>query len=395
MALRVAIVHSFYDSVRPSGENTQVQAEVQALDRAGVEVGLFGIHTDDAGGECFYRLRSAARVATGRGRSPLSALDAFSPDLVHVHNLFPNFGRRWVRRLKVPLVVTLHNFRFVCANGLLFRDGGPCTDCVARGPWPGLRHRCYRGSRAATLPLAVAQLGGPAADPVLARADSILCLSDRQREILVGAGIAPERLVDWSNFLPPPLDPGGDATVRSGRPREGCLYVGRLTPEKGAVDLAASWQGDHVLRVVGDGPQLGQLHRVAVGRPVEVVGPVPRPMVMDLMSRSAALALPGGLPDVSPLVYVEALACGLPVIARQVSDVAARVQRDRAGVVVDEVEEAPDAVTQLVADADLPRRCRAAYEARYTAEAWTERTLDLYGSLARGRRRQPTRSTSR
>jgi glycosyltransferase involved in cell wall biosynthesis len=381
MVLRVAVVHSFYRSAHPSGENVQVTSEVEALQRAGVEVGLLAARTDDLAGGWAYRWRSAARVATGRGASPRRALTSFAPDLVHVHNLFPNLGRRWVQQVDVPLVATLHNFRFVCANGLLFRDGRPCDDCVTGGPAHGLRHRCYRGSAAATLPLTLAQRRGPEADPVLARADRILCLSRRQRHILTAAGLAADRLVDGDNFLPASLDPGRPAATGPGRRRDGCLYVGRLTPEKGAVELAAGWRGDHVLRIVGDGPQMDEVRRAASGRPVEVLGPLARPAVLDLMGRSAALALPGAWPEVAPLAVVEALASGLPVVARRLSDLAARVEGDGVGAAVDEVADVPTAVASLADDDVLPARCRAVFEARHSEAAWIARALALYAEL--------------
>jgi hypothetical protein len=84
------MVHSFYSSAQPSGENTVVLNEVDALRRAGHEVALFAAHTDELEGEVFYKLRSGMRVATGYGRNPLKAINDFSPDVVHVHNLFPN-----------------------------------------------------------------------------------------------------------------------------------------------------------------------------------------------------------------------------------------------------------------------------------------------------------------
>ncbi len=83
------MVHSFYSSAQPSGENTVVLNEVEALRRAGHEVALFAAHTDELEGEVFYKLRSGMRVATGYGRNPLKAINEFSPDVVHVHNLFP------------------------------------------------------------------------------------------------------------------------------------------------------------------------------------------------------------------------------------------------------------------------------------------------------------------
>ncbi|MCO7108604.1 hypothetical protein NIA69_04775 [Gemmiger formicilis] len=51
----------------------------------------------------------------------------------------------------MPVVLTLHNFRLFCPNGILLRDGRVCEDCPHHGLHCALRHRCYRGSRAQTL----------------------------------------------------------------------------------------------------------------------------------------------------------------------------------------------------------------------------------------------------
>src|SRR5262249_58551135 len=51
----------------------------------------------------------------------------------------------------VPVVQTLHNYRLLCANGNLLRDGRICEECVPRGPWHAVRYGCYRGSRAQTI----------------------------------------------------------------------------------------------------------------------------------------------------------------------------------------------------------------------------------------------------
>jgi hypothetical protein len=93
IAVRIAMVHSFYSSSQPSGENTVVLNEVDALRRAGHEVALFAAHTDELEGEVFYKLRSGLRVATGYGRNPLKAIKDFSPDVVHVHNIHRPISR--------------------------------------------------------------------------------------------------------------------------------------------------------------------------------------------------------------------------------------------------------------------------------------------------------------
>ena len=87
-------------------------------------------------------------------------------------------------------MATLHNFRSVCANGLLFRDGSTCTACVNGNTLPALRHGCYRGSRPASIPLAIHNAGGLSRSRLLGRADRVIVLSERSRQILSGAGPA-------------------------------------------------------------------------------------------------------------------------------------------------------------------------------------------------------------
>ena len=155
-SFRIAIVHSFYSSRVPSGENTVVETQLRALLRGGHKVELFAAHTDELEQRPLYRLSSSLRVSLGVGRSPLPELEDFAPEVIHVHNLFPNWGSRWVGSLETPFVATLHNFRTICANGLLFRDDSVCTLCPDGNSRSAVRYACYRDSRIATAPLAFA-----------------------------------------------------------------------------------------------------------------------------------------------------------------------------------------------------------------------------------------------
>jgi glycosyltransferase involved in cell wall biosynthesis len=380
--LKVALVHSFYSSDQPSGENTQVESEHAALRRAGVDARIFSASTTDLEARPLYSTRAAARVATGRGRSPTRGLRAFAPDIVHVHNLFPNFGRAWVGGLDVPLVVTLHNYRSVCASATLFRDGHVCTDCPDGRRWSGLRHRCYRGSFLATAPLSIAQRRGPAADPVLARADRVLCLSLRQQAILVRAGVDADRLLPWTNFLPEVLQPPRPLARRRGS-APSMLYVGRLTPEKGCLEMVRAWPTELPLRIVGDGVQAEEVRQEAEHRRIEIDARLPRAAVLQMMLQSDALMVPSACPEGLPLVFLEALACGLPVVVRRDCDLAERVRGAKLGAVVDRVEDMPTAALRLVqSDRDqCAERCRWEYVTNFTERSWVERTIGLYQLL--------------
>jgi glycosyltransferase involved in cell wall biosynthesis len=371
--VKIAVAHSFYGSGQPSGENEVVRDQVRALRAAGHEVELFAAHTDELSRDPLYPLRAAVRVAAGCGGSPLRGLRQYAPDVVHVHNLFPNFGRSWVREWEGPLVATLHNYRPLCAAGILYREGAECTRCLDGDRWAGLRHGCYRGSRVATLPLAWAGRRGAAADPLLCRADRLVVLSALSRRIYMRAGVPGERLALVPNFV--------DAPRRDEvRPDDAGRWVvaARLTAEKGVLELLRQWPDGAPLDVVGDG-DLSDACRAAAPSSVRFLGLLERAELRRRLPSWRGMVFCSRVYENMPLVYIESLAAGLPVLAFAGSSVAESVHETATGLVTR--WEQPLAPVLAEASARFPglrSRCREVYEEHFTERAWTSRTAEVY-----------------
>jgi glycosyltransferase involved in cell wall biosynthesis len=367
--LRVAVVHSFYGTAQPSGENEVVLAQVEALGAGGVEVAVFAQHTDARQLRRGHAPRAAIEVALGVGPDPTQELARFRPDVVHVHNLFPNYGTRWVGHLPVPVVATLHNYRSLCAKGTLYRDGHLCTECVDHSPVRGLVHACYRGSRAATAPITVAQTHSY---PWLPAADRFVVLSGLQRRLLAAGGVPEQAMIEIPNCLPAVLDGGaGDGAGP-------WLFVGRMDVEKGVQRIMDTWPRDVPLDVVGDGPLRDDVERWAIGRRVRVLGRMPRLAVQEQIRRSRGLVFASRWPEPFGLVYLEALAAGTPVLAAPGTAVADLVEQDGTGTVTDDYARVAQVEEQLPA---LRAHVRQAFESRYTETVHTEAHLELYRRL--------------
>jgi glycosyltransferase involved in cell wall biosynthesis len=376
---RVAIVHSFYSSQQPSGENSAVRDQADALRAAGHDVTVVAANTDELVQKPGYALRAAARVATGRGRNPLTELEHLAPDVVHVHNLFPNFGTEWLEHWRGALVATVHNYRPVCASGTLFRDGKVCTRCPDGDRWAGLRHGCYRDSRTATIPLAWATRGGAAAHPVLRRADRIVVLSERSRDLYLRFGLSAERLALVPNFVDPPersrtgnpdIDPPGAI------PR--WLFIGRLSEEKGIVPLLLNWPQGERLDVIGSGPLESTCQQIAPEH-VRLLGSQPRERILNMLPGYTGLIFPSVWFECAPLVCQEALLSSVPILARAGSSVADSVRREGTGMVY----ETPEELTQALRNArtvfpGLREHCRRVYAERYTALSWSTAMAAVY-----------------
>ena len=163
--MKILIVHNYYGSSAPSGENKVFEAERAMLEKRGHEVAVYARHSDEVrNGNVIARLWGMVKGALCTVGNPFAARAVarkcreFKPDVVHFHNTFPLISPLAVRAVSkyAPVVMTLHNYRTACAAGVPTRDGKVCSLCLDKKcVWDGVRHRCYRGSLLATLPLAV------------------------------------------------------------------------------------------------------------------------------------------------------------------------------------------------------------------------------------------------
>jgi hypothetical protein len=95
--------------------------------------------------------------------------------------------------------------------------------------------------------------------------------------------------------------------------REGALFVGRLSAEKGVCALLRAWAKlDFPLGIAGDGPLLDETRKAAMAN-VEVLGGLPPEGVADRMSRVAFLVIPSECYEGFPMTLVEAFRQGLLV----------------------------------------------------------------------------------
>lgn len=304
--LRILQVHNRYRE--RGGEDAVADDEARLLQAAGhrVERYLRDNAEIDAIGPARAALQGIWSTQTARELADLARrCDA---QLVHVHNSFLRVSpsaHATAHGLGLPVLQTLHNHRLLCPQAMLLRDGRHCDDCVGRTPWPALRHGCWRGSRAATAAV-VAQLqwhrwrGTWSNDVTL-----YLALSEGARATFVRGGLPEARLRVHPNFAEGPTQPPEG-------PRDGVLFVGRLSPEKGTAALAACAAAGEALRVLGDGPE----RQALAGLPgLELLGRRGPDEVRQALSHASLLLMPSQAAESFPRVLAEAAACALPVLA--------------------------------------------------------------------------------
>jgi glycosyltransferase involved in cell wall biosynthesis len=319
--MRVLLVHNRYRTSAPSGEDAAVRNEERMLREGGVEVIAFDRCNDDVDDTtALARAAAAANTIWSRNsRSELrKVLRRVMPDVVHVHNTFSLLSPSIYGVCKsegLPVVQTLHNFRFFCPGGLFLRNGKPCEECLDQSLLQSVRHRCYRGSLAATATLASMLTLHRALGTYSQHIDRYIALTQFAARKMVKGGIAETKIVVKPNFVPNPPAPGGGTGGY-------VVYVGRLLEGKGTETLVSAWRQlpSIRLKIVGDGALRTNLESRARRDDlnIEFTGMQDRAAVLDAVANARLLIIPSEWYEGFPMVIAESFACGTPVLASRI-----------------------------------------------------------------------------
>ena len=273
------------------------------------------------------RARAAAGLLRG-GLDPgqvAARVRATNARVVHAHNLHPTLGWRALhaaRAAGASVVLHLHQYRTVCANGVTFTNGAQCTRCHGRNTLPGVIHNCREGRGEALAYGAALALWQRR---LIAQADAVIVPSEFARERLreLGAPLPWERV----HVLAPPLRefaPGSTAAHGTH-----ALVASRLAPEKGVeIAIDACRRAGRPLLIAGDGPELGRLRALAAGGDVTFAGHVGGERLAQLRAQAAVALVPSRSAETFGMAAAEAMAAGVPVVASAVGALKGLVDED-------------------------------------------------------------------
>jgi glycosyltransferase involved in cell wall biosynthesis len=384
--MRILMVHNRYQ--QEGGEDGVVRAEASLLHQNGHEVEFFEENNDSIVGRidalttatrCVYSVAAASEIR--------KRLSEFRPDLVHIHNFFPRLSpsvHYVCRRMHVPVVQTLHNYRLLCPASTLLRDGSICEECVGKVlSWPAVRYGCYRQSRIASAAVANMLFIHRLCATWARNVNRFIALTEFARQKFCAGGLPINKVVVKPNFV---LDDPGIGEGNGGY----ALFVGRLSEEKGLETLLNVWaqlKTKRLLKLVGDGPLASKVRDIVSTIPsIEWLGRHKKQEVYRLMADAAVLIFPSIWYEGFPLVLAEAFATGLPVIASRLGAMAEIVSDGKTGRLFTpgKVEELAEAVEWAFADRDRLHAMRSSvrneFECKYTAKSNYALLLDIYRS---------------
>ncbi len=141
------------------GADNATLATIAALREEGVDIECFARDSRDIGPGLAGRLRAFVDglYATEAVAAFNRRLDAFRPDLVHVHELYPLISP-WIlpacTRRGIPVVMSVYDYRLSCPVHNHHHQGRLCTRCLESSEFACVRQNC-RGSRAESVAFAL------------------------------------------------------------------------------------------------------------------------------------------------------------------------------------------------------------------------------------------------
>lgn len=423
--MRIALVNEYFPPHAPGGAEWSVEALGRALARRGEQVVVITPNW----GAAAVEMRDGVRVRRfafpfkrppGRAVAPQKILTnplfhlyaglqlarlarAERVDVLHVQNKHMLLAGMLARALTGrPLLLTIRDGSFIDAAPVCLHhhDRRP-PDCGVRKLWRECSVEYFEGwmqgrrSRLRTqLAFLYGWLDACYKQRFLARVDAVVGVSDGILGIYRRSGLlARARRVETIYTIPPLGVPSSAADGAAARRRHGLegrvvLFVGKLSPGKGAADFLAA--GERVARahpdarfvLVGDG---------AVPVPATSwarhLGPLPNADVLALYAAAEAVVVPSVIPDALSRVVLEAMSAGRAIVATAVGGTPELLVDGESGLLVPRHDPAAlaTAVERLLADPALAARlgaaARARVQTRFAPEASLDRLLALYAAV--------------
>jgi len=308
-------------------------------------------------------------------------LEIDRPDVVHVHSVYPMFSPSVLvacRRAGVPVVMTVHSHNLTCPTWYHLREGRVCEICIGGHEYRCVLKNCRNNileSSAYALRSAVARRFRLFHDNVTV----LIVLTPFAKGRLLRAGFHDDQIAVVPNPMPVKQI---SAALPAG---QYVAFAGRVSQEKGVETLraAADLMPDIPFKVAGDGPALSDLMATAP-RNAEFLGRLGPDKLRAFYENSRFVVVPSVCFEQFPMVILEAMALGLPVIASRIGALPEIVEDGLTGRLVEpgNAEDLAEKIRSLWNDPELCHRMgqagRQKVMLQYTQEAYYHNLMAVY-----------------
>jgi len=317
----------------------------------------------------------------------IEIIDLEQPHICHIHNVFPLISPSIYFACKkkgVPVVQTIHNYRFMCPNGLFFKENKICENCVRSTVFSSLKSKCYRNSRIQTFVMALSIFIHQRIRTFKDKIDGYIFLTDFAADKFKSQGY------DTSKFFIKPNFKSSDANEHINREIKTSqapyfIFIGRIEESKGSkyLEHLAHTLSKIRIYVIGE----GDTNSLKKYSNVKILGKLPNEQVISYLSSAQGLLFPSRWYEGMPMVIIEAFSKSIPVICSNLESLSSIVINNYNGLTFeyDNVESFVAKVALLEKDkslkANLGKNARHSYVEKYSINHAYENLISLYNKL--------------
>lgn len=326
--MKILLIHNKYQ--HQGGEDTVVQQEADLLRENYIVETLFFQNQKGIKGALQF-LCSIWNVFAAQ--TLRKKIKSFQPDLIHVHNWHFASGPilfRVAKKMEVPVVHTLHNYRLLCPSAILLHNNMLFTESLHQNfPWKAVQKKVYRNSSFQTFWLAFIvwfhkKIG------TWKYIEKYICLTQFTIDLFQQSKMG----LDESKFTVKPNFIENPSELTEIAREDHFLFIGRLSEEKGIQTLLDAFKdSNYQLRIAGDGPVKDQvIDALKKIKNIQYLGSLSRKEVKSELQRTQALIFPSIWFEGMPMTIIESFGCGTPVIASNLGAMKSMIQENKNGL---------------------------------------------------------------
>lgn len=259
-------------------------------------------------------------------------VEKVTPDIVHLNNFAHQISPsilHVLKRRRIPTVMTMHDYKMVCPSYQMFSGGSPCERCKGGAYYWCTVRKCTKGSYAKSFINTIEMYLHHRIMGIYGHIHTFISpsrfLAEKVREMgLKGNFRYLPNFVDIDDFPP--------CSQVSGL---GCVYVGRLSHEKGLLTLLEAVKGLNIeLTIIGEGPLRAEMEKKIEREKIEnvsLLGYMTDDGLREQICKSKFLVVPSEWYENNPRTIIESFCLGKPVLGAKVGGIPELVIDGRTG----------------------------------------------------------------
>lgn len=289
------------------------------------------------------------------------------PDIVHVHNIFPLWSNSvfdFFYKKKIPIIMTLHNYRLIWEKLSLFNKDRERY---------GYFKDSYIGS------FVISKFINKRKD-LLKNVSKFITHTEFTKQEFSRYVIPKDKLVIKPNFLN-----SSDKTIKSILEKDNAIFASRISKEKGILTLIKAFEKiDIELDVLGDGPLLNKIKKDNINHNIKFHGSLSRDNVSKFINNSKFLVFPSEWYESFPMTILEAFREGTLVLASNIGSIKSII-KDRFNGILFEYGNKIDLIDKVKWILNHPKECdqialnaNKEFNNKYSSEINYKQLINIY-----------------